>query len=172
MISPHYHQMNWDHWIPAERATLMFVRVDGMILLIRKLRGMGAGLLNGPGGRIDPSDPSARHGAIRESQEELHITPTGVQKAGELWFQFLSGYSLRCHVFTASAYQGIPTPTPEAIPLWVDERNIPYAQMWADDRLWFPLLLQSRPFLGRFLFDHTTLLGCDIATPRLHDPQP
>ena len=170
-----YADMDWDHWVPRESATLVFVRMDGMVLLIRKLQGMGAGLLNGPGGRIDPTDATARDGAIREAREELCITPHDVRKAGELWFQFRSGYSLRCHVFTAGSYDGTPTATPEAIPLWVDERDIPYGQMWADDRLWFPLLLEGRPFLGRFLFEDSTLLGCDIDVaplPPAPDPPP
>jgi 8-oxo-dGTP diphosphatase len=30
--------------------------------------------------------------------------------------------------------------------------------MWADDRLWFPLMLAGQSFQGRFLFDGDTLL--------------
>lgn len=151
----------WDRWEPRETATLMFVRMDGMVLLIRKRKGLGAGLINAPGGRVDPGE-TPQEGAIREAQEELHVTPLGVQKAGELAFQFADGYSLRCHVFTASSYEGVPTETEEAVPLWIDEREMPYSQMWADDRLWYPLLLQGRKFYGRFFFDEGFLLGCEI----------
>lgn len=37
-------------------ATLMFVidEARGEVLLIRKKRGLGAGKINGPGGKIDP----------------------------------------------------------------------------------------------------------------------
>lgn len=154
-------EMDWTSWTPKETATLMFVRMDGMVLLIRKLKGMGAGLINAPGGRVEPGEtPEA--GAIREAQEELHVTPVDVRKAGVLSFQFTSGYSLRCHVYTASSYEGIPTETDEAIPLWIDEREMPYGQMWADDRLWYPLVLENRPFSGRFLFDDGIMLGCEL----------
>lgn len=164
--------MDWAHWKPKEKATILFVRTDGMLLLIHKLQGMGAGLLNGPGGRIEPTDPSPAAGAVREAQEELCITPTGVRQAGELWFEFTNGYSLRCHVFTASGYEGVPTSTPEAIPLWVDERHVPYERMWTDDRIWMPLMLAGRPFLGRFLFDGNTMLGCEIDVAPLPGPPP
>ena len=45
-------------------------------------------------GRVDPGE-TPEQGAIREAQEELHVTPIGVRKAGELAFQFRDGYSLR-----------------------------------------------------------------------------
>ena len=56
----------------------------------------------------------------------------------------------------------MPTQTIEAIPLWIDEREMPYGQMWADDRLWSPLVLQGRKFSGRFLFDEGIMLGCEL----------
>lgn len=159
-------ELDWTNWKPRETATLMFVRMDGMVLLIRKLKGMGAGLINAPGGRVDPGE-SPEQGAIRETQEELRVTPLGVKEAGVLNFRFTNGYSLRCHVFTASAYEGVPSPTPEAIPLWMDERDMPYGQMWADDRLWYPLVLENRRFDGRFLFDDGVMIGAelDVAPP-------
>jgi len=154
-------EMDWSKWEPRETATLMFIRMDGMVLLIRKLMGMGAGLINAPGGRVDPGE-TPEEGAIRESQEELLVTPIGVKKAGELAFQFRDGYSLRCHVYTATSYEGVPTQTMEAIPLWVDEREMPYGQMWADDRLWYPLVVEGRTFSGRFLFDEGIMLGSEM----------
>jgi 8-oxo-dGTP diphosphatase len=156
-----FSEIDWSTWVPRETATLMFVRMDGMVLLIRKLMGMGAGLINAPGGRVDPGE-TPEQGAVREAQEELHVTPIGVKEAGVLAFEFTDGYSLRCHVYTASSYEGVPTQTDEAIPLWIDEREMPYSQMWADDRLWYPLVLQGRKFSGRFLFDESIMLGCEL----------
>ena len=156
-----FSEIDWATWKPRETATLMFVRMDGMVLLIRKLMGMGAGLINAPGGRVDPGE-TPEQGAIREAQEELHVTPLNAREAGVLAFQFADGYSLRCHVYTATSYEGVPTETKEAIPLWIDEREMPYGQMWADDRLWFPLLQQGRKFSGRFLFDEGIMLGCEL----------
>ncbi len=156
-----FNAIPWSTWVPRERATLLFVRRDGAILLIRKKRGLGAGKINGPGGRIDPGE-TAEACAIREVQEELCVTPTGVQPAGELLFQFIDGYSLHGYVFTASGCEGIPEETDEAAPLWTSEKAIPYQEMWADDRIWLPFMLQGQTFVGRFLFDGDSMLGYDV----------
>lgn len=37
-------------------------------------------------------------------------------------------------------------------PQWFPLDQIPFADMWPDDRYWFPLLLQRKRFQGYFLF--------------------
>ena len=153
--------IDWSNWTPKEKATLLFVIKDGQILLIQKLRGLGAGKINGPGGRIDPGE-TALACAIREVQEELCITATGVTHAGELYFQFVDGYSLHAHVYRASDYTGTPTQTPEAIPLWTSLDAIPYEKMWQDDIYWMPAMLEGKSFIGRFVFDGDTMLWREV----------
>ena len=51
-----YHEIDWQSWRPQIRATLVFVVNNGQVLLIRKKRGLGAGKINGPGGKIDPGE--------------------------------------------------------------------------------------------------------------------
>ena len=48
--------VDWESWIPEQRATLLFVVKDGQVLLIHKKRGLGAGKINAPGGRLDPGE--------------------------------------------------------------------------------------------------------------------
>jgi 8-oxo-dGTP diphosphatase len=147
----------WDRWAPTDRATLLFVVEEDRVLLIRKKRGLGAGKINAPGGRIEPGE-SATAAAVRECQEELHITPTGVEEVGELSFQFADGYALHARVFRASGLEGTPTETDEAIPLWTPLDRIPFAEMWADDALWIPKMLARERFRGRFVFDGERML--------------
>ena len=150
--------IDWERWQPQQRATLLFVVRDGEILLIHKKRGLGAGKINGPGGRIDPGE-TPRQCAVREVQEELLIVPTGVRQCGELSFQFVDGLSLHASVFTADGYQGTPTETDEAIPVWAPVDKIPYEKMWADDPIWIPMMLAGQRFRGCALFDGDTMLG-------------
>jgi 8-oxo-dGTP diphosphatase len=159
------HDVDWTAWTPTIRATLLFVILDGEVLLIHKQRGLGAGKINGPGGKLDPGE-SARECAIRETFEELCITATGVEEAGELRFQFLDGTSIQCVVFRADGHEGEPTATDEAIPLWCSLDSIPFDRMWPDDELWFPHLLAGRRFEGRCLFDDDELLDASIETLR------
>lgn len=40
----------------------------------------------------------------------------------------------------------------EMRPQWFECHDIPFSQMWPDDVLWFPLMLQKKKFLGYFKF--------------------
>jgi 8-oxo-dGTP diphosphatase len=149
--------IDWDGWRPHDRATLTFVVRGAEILLIRKKRGLGAGKINGPGGRLEP-DESPLDCAVREVEEELHVTPTGLDERGELSFQFADGYSIHVHVFAATDCHGSVRETGEAAPLWTPIDAIPYHEMWADDAIWLPHLLAGRSFSGRFVFDGDAML--------------
>lgn len=149
--------IDWTRWEPRQRATLLFVIEDNRVLLIHKKRGLGAGNINGPGGRLEPGEtPLAA--AVREVQEELCITPREIEYSGELFFQFIDGLSIHCTVFRAAAYDGEPQETDEAIPLWTDLDKIPYERMWEDDRYWIPLMIARTPFNGYFVFDGEHML--------------
>ena len=167
---PHYKPLNqarvitnidWNEWQAKDLATLVFVVKDGSILLIRKKRGLGAGKINGPGGRLELGELPVE-GAIREAQEELHIKPLGLQHRGENLFQFVDGYSIHVHVFTANDYEGQPTETEEANPLWFRLDAIPWNEMWEDDRLWLPLALKGVRFSARYIFDGERMLDYQI----------
>lgn len=149
--------IDWASWRPRDRATLIFVQREGEILLIRKKRGLGAGKINGPGGRLDPGE-SAMDCAIREIAEELHVTVRELEHSGRLFFQFVDGYSLEADVYRTFVFDGEACETDEAEPLWTPVDSIPYDQMWADDYLWFPHLLAGRFFQGRFIFEADAML--------------
>jgi len=153
--------VDWRSWKARDLATLVFVVRDGQVLLIRKKRGLGAGKINGPGGRLEDGE-SPLACAVREMQEELRITPTGLEMCGENRFQFVDGYSIHVYVFRASGCEGEPEETEEAAPIWAPIERIPYPEMWEDDELWLPLLLRGSRFSGRFLFDGDAMLDYQI----------
>lgn len=150
--------VDWDRWSPRDTATLLFVVRGGRVLLIRKKRGLGAGKINGPGGRIEPGEaPSAA--AERELFEELCVRPASPPSFhGELRFQFVDGYAMRVFVYRADDCDGEPRETAEAIPLWTPLDALPFDEMWADDRLWLPDVLEGRSVDGAFVFDGDALL--------------
>lgn len=153
--------IDWATWQPDDHATLLFVEDAERVLLIRKKRGLGAGKINGPGGRLEPGETPLQC-AIREVQEELCITPLEPSHRGEHQFHFVDGYKLYVHVFLSGAYEGEPTETDEAIPVWHRKDSIPYDEMWEDDRIWLPLMLAGERFKGRYLFDGDRMLGHHI----------
>ena len=149
--------IHWPSWEPDDRATLLFVIRDGQVLLIRKKRGLGAGKINGPGGRLEPGE-TPQQCAVREVQEEVGVTPIDVRHCGRHRFQFTDGYALWVDVYAADDCEGEPIETDEALPMWVATGAIPYEEMWEDDRHWIPLMLAGTPFSGRFIFDGDDML--------------
>jgi 8-oxo-dGTP diphosphatase len=154
----HVDQIDWPNWKPTEYANLCFVMRAGQILLIRKKRGLGAGKINGPGGRLEPGETAAAS-AVRECQEEIGVTPTGVEAIGELFFQFIDGYKLHVVVFAASGCEGELIETDEATPIWTDIGKIPYEEMWQDDPYWLPLVIKREHFRGYFVFEVEKMLS-------------
>lgn len=141
--------------------TLCFVVQNGQILLIRKKRGIGAGKINGPGGKVDPGE-SPLAAAVRETQEEIGVTPLHPRLRGDLRFRFRDGLRLRCLIYLADDWVGEPCETPEAIPLWFSTGELPYAEMWEDDQHWLPLLLAGRHFRGTVEVDGEHTVGQQI----------
>ncbi len=166
-----FEAVDWIAWEPQLEATLLFVVRDGEILLIDKKRGLGAGKLNGAGGKVDPGE-SPLEAAVREFEEEVRARPTRPVKMGEVAFQVTDGTAILIHVFRADDIEGDPRETDEADPLWVPIDAVPYDRMWADDRHWLPLLIAGRPFEARTLFEGDRLLGHDTRPLDHAPPQP
>jgi len=147
----------WIDWQPQQRAVLCFITAAGRVLLIHKKRGLGAGKINAPGGKIEPGE-SPLAAAVRETEEEIGVTPFDLQERGHLHFQFTDGFALHCTVFVATRFEGEPIETDEATPFWRAVDDIPYTEMWADDRHWLPQLLQGEFITGYFKFNDEVML--------------
>lgn len=155
--------IDWDSWRAKVPATLVFVIRDGKILLIDKKTGFGKGKVNGPGGKLE-NDETPEACAARECFEELGITVSNLQYCGQHRFQFVDGLSIHVWVYKTTEYEGIPTESIEARPLWVPVDEIPYDQMWEDDGIWLPMLLRDELFHGRWIFDGDKMLEYELLT--------
>lgn len=148
-------------WQAVHKATLIFVLDGDSVLLIRKKRGLGAGKINGPGGKLDEGE-TLQQCAHREVFEELGIVVTESRDMGRLRFQFVDNYSLDVSAFVARQYGGEPVETEEAIPLWYPLDAIPFDEMWEDDRIWLPRVLAGERVDGRFIFDGDRMIANNI----------
>ncbi len=163
--------IDWSTWQAVDRATLTFVLRADQVLLIRKKRGLGAGKINGPGGRIDPGETPLEC-SIREVEEELGVTPLELEPRGEHSFQFVDGYSIHVYSFVAQDLRGDLRETDEAAPLWTDLSRIPYDEMWEDDRLWLPFALAGSAPRGRYVFQGDRMLDWVLEVDgRRYDPK-
>ena len=135
------------------------------VLLMRKKRGVGAGLYNGPGGKVEPGE-TPRECAVREAREELGVDVHDLEKVGELGFAFGGEPTFYCHVYRSADFTGPAEETAEADPEWFDVDDLPYDEMWEDDRHWFPHLLVGESFRGLVAFDDAgeEMETCDLET--------
>ena len=135
-------------------ATLCYVIKHDKILLIKKKKGIGAGFWNGPGGKVEAGE-AAEDAAKRECYEEVGIIPEAPAKVAELVFHYGEDEWV-VHVFVADDYDGIERETEEAVPKWFLLPKIPYEEMWPDDAIWLPLVLEGKKFTGVFRIDPDT----------------
>ncbi|KAG9342993.1 hypothetical protein JZ751_015210 [Albula glossodonta] len=145
--------------LTSKLLTLVLVVQPGRVLLGMKKRGFGAGKWNGFGGKVQPGE-TIEQAARRELLEESGLTVDTLDKIGNIKFEFVGETELLdVHVFRTDSFNGDPTESDEMRPQWFDLDTIPFDQMWADDRLWFPLLLQRKKFQGYFKFQgHDVIL--------------
>lgn len=75
-------------------------------------------------------------------------------------------------VFACPEFSGVPTASDEMQPQYFGRDDIPFGKMWADDPLWYPLLLAGKLFVGVFHFRDThTLIRHDLQeVSNLPDP--
>ena len=150
--------IDFARWRPDSVATLLFVVRGGEVLLIRKLRGHGAGKINGPGGMVERGE-TPRACALREIEEEVGVVATSATPLLELRFQNTDGSSMLGFAFRADACRGDAHDTAEAVPFWCPIGAVPYDAMWDDDRLWLPYLFERTPLVGEFLMHDDRLVA-------------
>lgn len=141
--------------------TLLFLRRGDEILLAMKKRGFGEGKYNGIGGKVEKEE-TIEQAAIREWQEEIGVTPKDIQPVATLDFSFplkhkMQGWN-KVHVFISEQWEGHPTETEEMKPEWFKISEIPYDNMWVDDRYWLPDVLAGRTLTADFSFDINEVL--------------
>jgi len=137
-----------------KNCTLLFLIKDSQVLLAMKKRGFGANRYNGVGGKIDPGE-SIEQALVRECQEEIGVTPLAYRKVAE--HDFVQPHSDRpwrmyVHVYICDSWHDEPVESEEMTPEWFDIVDIPYAQMWQDDKLWLPQILSGDTVFGEFTF--------------------
>lgn len=160
-----------DEWTPNMRANLVFLTRGDEVLLIHKKTGLGAGKINGPGGKLEAGE-TPLEAARREVKEELHLDVGGLDEMGELHFDFVDGLKLHCVVFHGTEFTGRPTETREAKPEWFPIADLPLDRMWADDRYWLPQMLCGQRFQAWFRFDGETMLTREVWFSSVTTPGP
>ncbi len=147
------------NWKPKERATLVYLARGDSVLLIRKLRGHGAGKVNAPGGRIEPGE-SAEACAIREVAEEVGIRVQTLELRALLRYDDpAESFAMAGFAFVSADFLGAPSPSAEADPFWCRIDEVPYDEMWENDRIWLPRVFEGERIRADFRFCRGSLVA-------------
>ena len=152
--------------MPVSRQTLCYVFRPGeggqrQVLLGRKKRGFGAGMIMGLGGKAGPGETDAAC-AVREASEEagIAVDPDGLARRAELSFVFPSRPELDAvvTVFFGREWSGEPRESEEMAPEWFDVGSPPLGQMWDDEAYWLPRVLAGETLAGTITYDESCKL--------------
>lgn len=146
-----------------KKLTLCIIRQDQKVLLGMKKRGFGAGRWNGFGGKVEAGE-TIEDAARREFFEEAGIRVTDIERVGLINFEFMGDpVALEVNVFRADKFEGEPVESEEMKPAWFNVDEIPFDQMWPDDKHWMPIFLEGKKFEGKFVFEgHDKILEHEL----------
>lgn len=140
--------------------TLVILMKDNKVLLGQKKRGFAKGTYNGIGGKQDLGE-TIEQAMIRETQEEIGITPVEYELMGKIHFDvYYKGerVNMYLNIYKSEVFDGEPVETEEMIPSWFERNSIPFDKMLQDDRLWWPYLLDDKKFVGDVKFDENLVM--------------
>lgn len=123
-------------------------------MLLRKARGLfGAGRWNAPGGKLLIGE-LPETGAAREMNEETGLSVSALQFHGILNFYLGGGKKIdqTVFVFSCKKSSGKMRNSREGELQWFPLSQIPYREMWQDDKVWLPYVIEGKSFIGDFNF--------------------
>jgi len=147
--------------------TLVFLIDQNRILLALKKRGFGVDLWNGVGGKKNP-DETIIQAARREAYEEIGVILGKLNKVAILNFYIDNKHkehelNQKAHVYITKTWKNNPEESEEMFPKWFSFKDIPYDQMWPDDKYWLPMILENKKIEGDFILsEEGKLISHDI----------
>ena len=138
-----------DKFLTAESnlidAVVAFLVMEDKVLLMDRIRGLGKGLKSGVGGKLEPGE-NHTHALIRELDEEIRVIVTEWEEYGRVRFVWEGKphASMDVRIYLVTEWQGEPTETDVAKPKWYSRNQLPTSEMWVDNELWVPKVLDRQ----------------------------
>lgn len=152
--------------------TLAFPIRNGRVTLAARKRGIGVGLLNGYGGKMEPEDDGdTGRTNIREfcAETGARAWDNGMEKFGVIDFFKAGEHIFTCYGYICWRWYGEIKETDEmGPPEEFDITNLPLNRMMPGDRLWFDKIIRGEKIRAKVFYnvDNTEVL--DFQCEPLH----
>jgi 8-oxo-dGTP diphosphatase len=135
---------------PKELVICHVIKGDS-ILLIRPDTGIGKGKWNAPYGEMNAGEKPNKS-AIRNVFQKtgLYVNKTFYHGTIRLFLNGKVEYTYKLQLFSTRLFSGDIKPNMEGEARWFKTSEIPYYEMWADDKYWVNLMLQGKKFDADF----------------------
>lgn len=151
-------------------ATIVFFVREGKICLAPKLRGFGAGKLNGYGGKINEAEgETLAEGLVREVREESGVTVRleDCEQVASIKFSIQGKPAFHDEIFFVRKWEGEPRKMEKVgdkevemgDPEWYYFDKLPLEKMWLSDSEWLPKVLNGEKFRGEINFSEKEILS-------------
>lgn len=138
-------------------STLVFPVTKTSVLLARKKSGVGAGLYNGWGGKLEPEDEgNLKACACREflAESGAYTSRKNLRKMAVVDFFEAGVHIFECYVYFCFAWNGQLRETPEmGRPRTFPLASIPYDRMMPADVIWLKEIFLGKRFRGRVYYN-------------------
>jgi len=142
--------------------TLIYPVKENKVLLIKKKRGLGKGLWNGSGGKVENNE-TIEEAATRELKEETGLKAKSLIFVGFLeFFEIIKKELHYVYVFVTKDFEGKEKETEEALPKWFEIDDLPFDKMWEDDQYWLKNVLKGEKVYARFKFKNWKLVDKEV----------
>lgn len=138
----------------TEIALCHVIKGGNDILLIKSDEGISKDKWDAPNGEIAKGETPIKS-AMRHvfQQTGLYVSKATHHGTIRLFLNGKNEYSHRIHVFSTKLFSGDLKPNIKGEAKWFAAAEIPYYEMWADDKYWMGLVLQGKEFDADFFFD-------------------
>lgn len=154
--------------------TLVFPVRAGSVLLGLGKKGYNKGLWNGYGGKVEGSDTSVRHTAVRELEEVgLTVKQADLRYYGYMtfvWESEVPGLGVQTarkvvvHMYSVASWQAEPRESGAmTTPTWFSVMELPFNSMPPDTTTWLPLVFAGKKFTGTARYNSAReVIACEV----------
>lgn len=138
---------------PKEMAICHVIK-NGTTLLIKAEEGLNKDKWNAPSDELATGERPDK-AAMRSVFQQTGLYVSKVFNHGTIRL-FLNGkveYDYKMHVYSTKLFSGDLKPNIQGEPRWFGANELPFYEMWADDKYWVNLVLEGKKFDADFFLD-------------------